>query len=450
MNWGFFVELILGGYILYSIIILSVYLLASSKVWFSYKKPNESNYLIDKNPKVSIVIPAYNEEVFIVDSIKSILKQDYNNIDIIIVNDGSIDNTSRLIIESFNLTSSDLNIDNKLNESLFYYATVESIYKKDNITLINSLNGGKSSALNIGTVYSDSEFILTVDADTILSKNAISRTLKCLRPDSDAASCFIGVINDNPEMKNEVPKKLLPKIQWIEYTRSFILWRLANDKQNATLVMPGAYSFMRRDAIIKSGGYKFGSLSEDMEVTMSMIKNGCKIQFIPEFLAWTEVPEKVKFLTKQRLRWYRGGLQNLIKFKGMLFNIKYPVFVSFYMLPFLWFADVFGIWVEVWSIINAMIMFFFRVPINTDLLKISWIVIAILYYTFMISLSLFIKIKLGVKKVHRIFIVVLFEIFTYHFFNLWWMLESHSNQYLGTDKKWNKFNRVGLKNDILD
>lgn len=450
MNWGVFVELTLGGYILYSIFILSVYLLASSKVWLSYKKPKESNDLIDKNPKVSIIVPAYNEEVFIVDSIKSILKQDYSNIEIVIVNDGSRDSTSNLIIKNFDLQITDLNISDKLNESFFYYATVESIYKRDNITLINSLNGGKSSALNIGIVYSDSEFILTVDADTILSKNAISRTLKCLRPDVDAASCFIGVINDNAEMKNEVPKKLLPKIQWMEYTRSFILWRLANDKQNATLVMPGAYSFMRREAIINSGGYKFGSLSEDMEVTMSMIKNGYKIQFIPEFLAWTEVPEKIKFLNKQRLRWYRGGLQNLIKFKGMIFNPKHPIFVSFYMLPFLWFADVFGIWVEVWSIINAIIMFFFKVPVNMDLLKISWIVIAILYYTFMISLSLFIKIKLGVKKTHRIFIVVLFEIFTYHFFNLWWMLESHSNQYLGTDKRWNKFNRVGLKSQEIN
>lgn len=453
------IVLIAGYYILYSLIILSVYFLASIRVWFTYKPSPLLDIVYKRKPKVSIILPAYNEEISIVDSVKSMLKQTYHDIDIIIVDDGSTDNTKNKLIEIFNLRKtkiSKLFIENKIkeNENIYTSKIVDVfINRKLKITLISSINGGKSSALNIGTIFSDSEFILNVDADTILIKNAIETTLRMMREDVDAVSSFIGIINDNEIqdgeiIKHETPKKILPRIQWLEYMRSFILWRTANDHQNATLVMPGAYSFIKRNLLIKIGGYKNGYLSEDMELTMNMVNRGYKIQFISEFFAWTEVPENFDSLTKQRLRWYRGGLQNLIKYRNLFFNKNKNWFVSFYMIPFLWFADVFGIWVELIGLIQICLLIILNIPVNWDLFFLSWSIIGILYYASMTIIVLFTKYKIEKEnedfKLYRIIPVIIFEIFTYHFVNLFWMIKSHFNQYVGRDKKWNKFKRKGF------
>jgi cellulose synthase/poly-beta-1,6-N-acetylglucosamine synthase-like glycosyltransferase len=451
------VTLTIAGYISYSLIILCVYLIATIRVWKFYKPSPELNIENQNNPKVSIILPAYNEEVSIVDSVKSVLNQDYNNIEIIIVNDGSTDDTKNILIKEFNLKYSKSKLE-KFDELLldypdFYFSELDSLYFNKNITLINTTNGGKSSALNFGIIYSDSDFILNIDADTILIKTAISKTLSCMRPDCDAVSCFVGVANGNEIsngeiIKHEVPKKILPRIQWLEYVRSFILWRTANDKQNATLVMPGAYSFVRKNTLIDSGGYKPNFLSEDMELTLNIIRNKKKIQFISEFFAWTEVPENLKSLTKQRLRWYRGGLQNLLKYRKLTFSRKHSKFTSFYMLPFLWFADVIGIWVELFGIIQIIIFYVMSINVNWNLFFISWTIIAVTYYIIMTLLILFVKYKLIGKnedlKLYRTIPIIFFEIFTYHYINLYWMLKSHTNHYLGRMKKWDKFERVGF------
>ena len=424
-----------GMYIFYSLIILGVYLITSIKLWFRYKEPEVVNGESYK-PMVSIIVPAYNEEVSIVESIRSISMQDYPNREIIIVNDGSTDNTLQKIIDTFNLRY------------------VDGVWRGWDIKVVTTENRGKWSALNTGLRLSKGEWVLNVDADTILIKNAITRTVQLLREDTDAVSCFIGVANQNKIVDgkiqtNSIPKNWLARIQWLEYIRCFLLWRTANDKHNATLVLPGAYSFMKRSFVLELGGYKEGFLSEDMELTMNIIKNGGKIQFISEFLAWTEVPENLRDLTKQRLRWYRGGLQNLIKYWRMLFSRKRSKFVGFYMLPFLWFADVFGIWVELFGLIQLFIYYYMGIPIEWNLVWLSITIIVSMYYISMLSLVWFAKRKIFKGKsigLGRVLPVILLEPISYHFINLYWMLKSHTNQYLHIRGKWNKFKRKGFAN----
>jgi cellulose synthase/poly-beta-1,6-N-acetylglucosamine synthase-like glycosyltransferase len=423
-----------GMYIFYSLIILGVYFVTSIKLWFTYREVESINRISTDSPLVSIIVPAYNEEVSIVQSIRSLSIQSYPNKEIIIVNDGSTDNTLQKVIDSFNLRY------------------VDGIWRGYDIKVITTENRGKWSALNTGLTFSKGEWVLNVDADTILSKNAISRTLELLREDTDAVSCFIGVANgnkivDGEILSNRVPKNWLARIQWLEYIRCFLLWRTANDKHNATLVLPGAYSFMKKELVLKLGGYKEGYLSEDMELTMNIIKNGGKIQFISEFLAWTEVPENLGDLTKQRLRWYRGGLQNLITYWKMLFSTKRSKFVGWYMLPFLWFADVFGIWVELFGLIQLFIYWYMDIPIEWNLVWLSIVIIVCMYYFSMISLVCFAKRKIFKNNnigLHRVLPVILLEPISYHFINLYWMLKSHINQYLHRGKHWNKFKRKGF------
>ena len=423
-----------GMYIFYSLIILGVYFVTSIKLWFTYKPSESINRISSDSPLVSIIVPAYNEEVSIVECIRSLSLQDYPNKEIIIVDDGSTDKTLEEVVDNFNLRY------------------VGGMWRGWDIYLIKTENKGKWSALNTGLEFARGKWVLNVDADTILVKTAISRTVELLREDTDAVSCFIGVANgnkivDGKVVTNGVPKNWLARIQWLEYIRCFLLWRTANDKHNATLVLPGAYSFMKRDLVLELGGYKEGYLSEDMELTMNIIKNGGKIQFISEFLAWTEVPENLRDLTKQRLRWYRGGLQNLITYWKMLFSRKRSKFVGWYMLPFLWFADVFGIWVELFGLIQLFIYWYMDIPIEWNLVWLSIVIIVSMYYFSMISLVCFAKRKIFKNnniRLHRVLPVILLEPISYHFINLYWMLKSHINQYLHRGKHWNKFKRKGF------
>jgi len=423
-----------GMYIFYSLIILGVYFVTSIKLWFTYKPSESINRISSDSPLVSVIVPAYNEEVSIVECIRSLSLQDYPNKEIIIVDDGSTDKTLEEVVDNFNLRY------------------VGDMWRGWDIYLIKTENKGKWSALNTGLKFARGEWVLNVDADTILVKTAISRTVELLREDTDAVSCFIGVANgnkivDGKVVTNGVPKNWLARIQWLEYIRCFLLWRTANDKHNATLVLPGAYSFMKRDLVLELGGYKEGYLSEDMELTMNIIKNGGKIQFISEFLAWTEVPENLRDLTKQRLRWYRGGLQNLITYWKMLFSRKRSKFVGWYMLPFLWFADVFGIWVELFGLIQLFIYWYMDIPIEWNLVWLSIVIIVSMYYFSMISLVWFAKRKIFKNNnigLNRVLPVILLEPISYHFVNLYWMLKSHINQYLHRGKHWNKFKRKGF------
>lgn len=524
--WDLLTHLFYNYWILFSVVILTIYLIISIKIWFTYKPSPELNIVYDKNPRVSVIIPAFNEEVSIVESIISVRNQDYNNLEVIVVNDGSTDNTQNSIINAFNLKESKIlkekfirkkqdidtkwlikkikleledlkkrkteNFNNFLNEQVsgedyrliaddidfeiekrglflehsnnlveifkdeeyFYISDIVSVFKNEDesIILINMTNGGKSSALNTGILYCESNYVLNMDADTILTRNAISRTLRLMRPDVDGVSCLIGVINGNKVIDGEivshtVPKKILPRIQWFEYVRSFLLWRTANDKENATLVMPGAYSFFKKDILMKLGGYKTGYLSEDMELTMGIVYHGGKIQFISEFLAWTEVPEKLSSLTKQRFRWYRGGLQNFLKYKDFIFNKKHNPYISFYMMPFLWLSDVLGVWVEVFAILQGLFYIVFDYPIDWKLYIVSFMFIGLLFYSSMVLLIMFVKIKILKEeniKLWRVIPILLLEIFTYHYLNLYWMVVSHLRQYLNRKSYWGKFERKGF------
>jgi len=454
-------HLVINGYILYSLIILGIYIYIALRVDDEFVQPKKVWYHYNRNPKVAIILPAYNEEVCIVESVRSAILQDYENKQIVIVSDGSTDKTVELVINAFGL-SSHHTASKRLSElaasSDLHTAQIRNIYTNRNIVLIDSDNGGKSSALNLGILFSDAEWILNVDADTVIVNHAISTTLQYLREDSDACSCFVGVLNGN-EVRNgevirhEVPKHFLARLQWLEYIRSFILWRVAHDKRNATVVMPGAYTFMKRSVALEAGGYKHGYLSEDMEITLSIVEQGKRIQFIPEFLAWTEVPENYSSLSKQRMRWYRGALECLVKYRGLLFNWwsdgkhSYNAYLSFFVLPFLWIAEVIGIWVELFGLIAGLSLILVGHP-AWDMLLFSYVVICLIYYFSVWLLLLFFKdrLKEGERylKLWRVIPTLLYESVCHHYINLYWMIRSHSEYYLRIKKGWNKFERKGI------
>lgn len=444
---------------IYLIVILGVQFILAIRVWLIYRPHKEHNHYYNKSPRVSILVPAFNEDVTIIDSVSSMLEQDYKNYDIIIINDGSTDKTLQTLMDNYDLEESKEHFDRltrRMDEYTNFDATkFKNVYydKGRDIIVIDTHNGGKSTALNAGILLSDSEFTLNVDADTMLRKDAISNTVRKKEKDADAVSCMVGITSGNTFDDKlldhpQIPSKWLVRRQWLEYLTSFVLWRVGDTEFKSITVIPGAFGFIKREVLLAIGGYKRNFLAEDGELTLNLLKNGYKIQFIAEFMAWTEVPETIAVLQKQRLRWYRGTLQNNLKYKDMMFNTKYNGFLSFFSMPFTWFSDIIGGWVEVicWSIMAYYA--YVDANVNWTLFFFIWMLVMFVYSTTMVVMLGFVHKKLYPKehtsRMYRMIPIVMVETFTYHFLNLYWLLRSHVNEYMKKKHNWNKFSRKGF------
>ena len=245
-----------------------------------------------QQPKVTIIVPAYNEEVDAVPSVKNLLHQDYPNFDIVFVDDGSKDNTYDKMKEAFGT-----------NEKIH-------IYTKP--------NGGKASALNFGIAHTDAEFVVCIDADTKLKSNAVSMLMRHFFADKEGR---VGAVAGSVKVGNQV--NMLTKWQAIEYTTSQNFDRMAYAAINAITVVPGAIGAFRRKAIIDAGGLTTDTLAEDCDLTIRVNKAGYKVENENGAIALTEAPEKLGQFIKQRTRWCFGIMQTFWKNRAAMFRPKY-------------------------------------------------------------------------------------------------------------------------------
>jgi peptidoglycan-N-acetylglucosamine deacetylase len=248
---------------------------------------NESNY-----PLVSIIVPAYNEEVNAISSLNNLLKADYPNYNIIFVDDGSKDASYQKVSEAFE-----------------GHAKVEVLTKS---------NGGKASALNYGISQSKANYVVCIDADTKLRPDAVSQLMKHFLVDKEEE---VGAVAGNVKVGNEV--NILTKWQAIEYISSQNFDRRAFAYLNAITVVPGAIGAFRKQAIEDAGGFTTDTLAEDADITIRIIRAGYRIENEAGALAFTEAPEKVKQFMKQRFRWSFGILQTVWKNRDALFNWEF-------------------------------------------------------------------------------------------------------------------------------
>nr|WP_300002573.1 glycosyltransferase [Tissierella sp.] len=311
---------------------------------------NDDNYI-----PISILVPAYNEEVTIVDSIKSLLYLDYPLYEIVIVNDGSKDKTVDTVIDAF-----DLKRVSKPYRRLVESNEAKTIYEgngKIKIILADKDNGGKSDALNLGINLCSYPTFLCVDADSMLQVDALQRIVEPFLEDDKtvAAGGNIKISNhiviENGEVKEiKRPKKLLVIFQMMEYLRVFLNSRISLNGINGNLIISGAFGLYNKQAVQNIGGYTNGLMGEDMEIMMKIHsyyrKNNIdyKTSYVPDAICWTQVPEDIKTLKRQRRRWHVGLGQSLKMHKYMLLNPKYglvgmisfPYFLFFeYITPLL-------------------------------------------------------------------------------------------------------------------
>lgn len=345
--------------LVFFILIASSYLGLSVISVFSLRRYTRSNAFVNydvllssnKAPFLSIIAPAYNEALTIEENVRSLLSLNYSNYEVIVVNDGSKDNSMEILRKTYDL------------EELAGYASgnlptqrIRRVYKSKNpafrkLTVVDKDNGGKADALNTGINISRYDYILCIDVDCVLDKDTLLKITKPLLEKTDKRVIAAGgvvrianscVVKSGRLLQVNTPLKMLPRVQVIEYLRAFLLGRMAWSSLDGLLLISGAFGLFDKEIAIKAGGYNTATVGEDMELLVRMRrymlehKAAYQVAFIPDPLCWTEAPETMRILRKQRSRWTRGTMETLWIHRRMMFNPRYKV-LGLISMPY-WFA----------------------------------------------------------------------------------------------------------------
>lgn len=284
---------------------------------------------------ISLLAPAFNEEPTIAESIRSLLSLHYPNFEVIVVNDGSKDNTLQVLIDAFALQPV-----TRAFESAVPHKPIRGIYGSRDyprLLVVDKENGGKADALNAGISVCRTPLFCAIDADSILESDALLRVVQPFIDDPQrmiAAGGTIRIANGCKVRGGRIvevglPSRLLPLLQVMEYLRAFLMARLAWSEVNALILISGAFGIFRRAEAVEVGGYTLGTVGEDLEIIVKLHRlmreqgRDYRIQFIPEPVCWTEAPETLAVLGRQRSRWQRGALETFAKHKDMLFSRRY-------------------------------------------------------------------------------------------------------------------------------
>jgi len=304
-------------------------------------------------PPISLLVPAYNEELTIVESLRSLLALQYPNFEIVVINDGSRDGTLQALIAAFELTPAARHYE--LTAPCQPIRGVFHAPHQRRLIVVDKENGGKADALNAGLNLARCPIVCSMDADSLLEPDSL---LKAVRPFVDDPERTIAVggtiriangcdIHYGRVTRIDAPRNPIALLQTIEYLRAFLMARVAWSQVGALVVISGAFGLFRRDAVLEVGGYSLGTVGEDMELVVKLHKafrrarRSYRIVFLAEPVCWTEAPESLSVLGRQRARWHRGALETFVRHSGMLFNPKYGA-VGWLALPYVLLVDVLG------------------------------------------------------------------------------------------------------------
>ena len=463
-------------FIVYTVLVILSYIILaaiSAKESVEYVKKNSFvNYSeilnSDVAPSVSIIAPAYNESLNIVENVRSLLSCHYVNYDVIIVNDGSTDDSLEKLIKAYDLTK----VNYLINQQIETEKVREGVFKSKNpafekLTIVDKENGGKADALNFGLNISESMYVACIDVDCLLLEDAIQKMVKPFLEATEKKVIASGgvirianacVIKDGKLIDVNFPGKMLERAQVLEYLRSFLLGRMAWSRLNGLLIISGAFGMFDKKVMIEVGGYNTETVGEDMEIVVRMRKYmkdkkmQYKVAYIPDPLCWTEAPSSYKILVSQRNRWTRGTIETLKIHKGIGLNpkykslgmISYPYwFVFERMAPLI---EILGIVYLVFLILNQRIRWEFAIAIflAAYLFTVLYSLVAMFYEEF--TFRQYKKKGTGVKLV----ITAILEPLIFHPFILYAALRGNFDFYFNKKKKWGKMTRKGLSKTSKD
>ena len=417
----------------------------------------KSNHLVG----VSIVAPAFNEGVNIIHNVRSLLSLNYPNFEVVIVNDGSTDDTLEKLIKEFDLVKVDFFYEEKIPTK-----PVRGHYKSNNpvfsrLLVVDKENGkSKADASNAGINSARHPLFLCTDVDCILRSDTIMKLAKPFMTSKKrtiASGAAIRASNscevkDGFMLKVRFPQNWWASFQELEYIRAFLMGRMAWSEINGLLLVSGGLGLFDKEIAIKAGGYWHKSLGEDMELITRMRKHmydhglPFEITYIPESLCWTEVPATKTVLIRQRVRWARGLIQTLYLHKNMLFNPKYGR-TGFLILPYFWLYEFLVPILEVIGLVSLIIGFFF-VDVNVGyFIKATGVV-----YLFYLMVTLFSVLwdelfygHYGSKReVYQLVFKAVLEPITYHPFNVYASIKGYYHFLTNKEQKWGNMQRQGF------
>ena len=362
-------------FFIYFIIINGSYILLIMFSYFQTKRSKKKEDIYELSglfgtnlyQSISVLAPAYNEEATVIESTRGLLNLEFSDFEVIIINDGSTDNTLQKLIDHFNLKPIDRHV-----PQLIPSKPVKKVYSSrqyPNLFVIDKKNGRKADALNAGINMSRKDLICAVDSDSLLESDVLQRMIMAFTEDQRtiavggvvrvANGCTFkhGVID-----KIQTPGSYLGRIQAVEYLRAFLFGRTGWDYLDSLLIISGAFGVFDRKAVIDAGGYMHDTVGEDMELVVRMHRyhkeKGIpyRIRFLPEPVCWTEVPEDRKVLSRQRNRWHRGLADTLFRHKVMLFNPKYGR-LGIFAMPFFLFIELLAPVIELFGYFVFIISF---------------------------------------------------------------------------------------------
>lgn len=448
---------------------MTSYLLMSAISFVAVRKYIKKDRLTDfqsiltspLQPSISIIAPAFNEEVTIVDNIRSLLLVYYTNMTLIIVNDGSKDSTLQQAIEAYDLVLTDEKIIDTISTK-----NVRGIYRSTNpawkkLIVVDKENGGKSDALNVGINICKSDYFACIDVDCIIDANAFLKLMMQVILEKKKRVIAVGGmvwLTNGSEIKEgklvslRAPKEFIARMQVLEYCRAFIMGRTAWSTYNGLMLISGAFGLFDTQLVKTVGGYNTKTVGEDMELVIRMHKYmrerrlPYKVAYIPDPLCWTEAPSDGEILGRQRNRWTRGTIECLWIHRNMFFNPRYGV-LGLLSYPYWVFAEWLAGPVEAGGYIFVFLVIIFKL-INWQI----FIALVIFVYCFAVFLTLFALLtqQLVYQKFLRfgdlikLCLTAFLEPVFYHPRTVWWALKGNYDKLFKNNHSWGAMTRKGF------
>jgi cellulose synthase/poly-beta-1,6-N-acetylglucosamine synthase-like glycosyltransferase len=446
-------------------LILAMFSAYGSRKQSLFWKLKSKSMLFEKGmlSSISIIAPAYNEEMSIVESVNSLLNLNYPDFEVVVVNDGSSDQTLEKLIEYFHLERKNITFNELLKTR-----PVKAIYKNKtmpNLTIVDKQNGGKADALNAGINVSQNAYICGIDADSILESESLLKLMSSML-DHDEITLALGgnifPVNgseiDHGQIENiALPKNLLAKLQSIEYLRAFSLGRIGWSVINSLLIVSGAFGLFEKQILIECGGYLTQStkdkdtVGEDMELVVRITRRAYdtnlkfRVDYIHNAVCYTEVPEETKSLLKQRNRWQRGLIDILSYHRKMIFNAKYKQ-AGLIGIPYYFIFEMVGPMLEIQGFLAVIIGLIFGL-LSLEiviLLGMAAFVMGILLSFSALLISEQDSVTLNSKDTLKLLLIGVFENFGWRQFISLFRIKGIFSS-LRENNEWGALKRVGFK-----
>jgi cellulose synthase/poly-beta-1,6-N-acetylglucosamine synthase-like glycosyltransferase len=407
-------------------------------------------------PGVSVIVPSFNEEKNIVDTVRSLLMLNYPQFEVIVVSDGSTDRTLEILEHAFGLFRAPGTAEHRLDTR-----EVRGVYRSlalREVVVIDKVNGGKADAINAGINAAHFPLVCVIDADSVVEEHALTRAvLPFIEDPTTVASGGIVRIGNGCRVEEgrvtdvRAPRRWLATFQVVEYLRAFLAARVTHSAFNALLIVSGAFGVFRRDVVLEAGGLRTDTVGEDMELVVRLHrfcreqKRPYRIVFQPDPVVWTEAPETAAQLARQRNRWQRGTLQVIEQHRHMLGNPRYGR-IGLLALPYYAVFEVLGPVIEVAALLVTLLGLGMGL-IDWEMAKLIFMA-AILYGT-VISIASVLLEELSFRRylrlldVFKLLTAAVIENFGYRQLTTFWRLRGTIDYWRG-HTGWGTMTRKGL------